>query len=1161
MTQTFFNKLPKGLHLVQNLDGTASIVGVPDDLPGYYKFKLRCEDTDGNAVTKEFEIAIGEIISLLHFDAPNGTTSIADETGRSWTRRGTVSNISTTESKFGGSSLFVSSINGNNGFFTAHDSSLNVDEPISISCWARLSATVSGTPFYPIFDKSTTHTLPTSGFRSNITRNPQNTLVYSYNTTSGSNNAMGGDIFGPEPQALEWQYLHYEFTPNSIRMQKNDEKTDNVYIMPPADNTTPFHIGGATYGNNYIFPGYIDEFKIVKGVEYLNKTLPVPTAPSDYPQPALTISINGYAPASYAYNPYITTTSIEIKGTAPFNVETVNMPSTYTAVVNGNYVELSGPPLPSGSYTFKIIAKDAMNNTATLPVTMTMKAFEWLVESPASETITITGGNDDYVGVYVYGGSLPNGISYSLVDGKIVLSGTPTGLINEAYNRCVFKVIDSDDNEIFVRIGWNLLYDIEWTPNNLQQIPEIWMDHKSDIVRTANDCDAWVNDGSLSGGFTQNDSSSKPIINDSGLNNHRIIEFDGVNDKLVDGSVGGTEVIRNVPEAWCFITYKSDSTNDAGRYVFSINEQSNTNSRFAYAGSTTGFVNTPSIGGRSLSSDSYSDIKSSTTVGTSWTTTYSKIDFLNKTGYLKVDGSSMESGTLTNMTASLSENITHDSPVLGSNGNVLFFAGDIASILFGTNPINEYEINRLEGYYSHEYALNTNLPSNHPFRYVPPFIGTPILNDDIMIGDLVFGFVPENVSNKVGVSKGDTNYGILLNNYPSLSVGENFSIVSDSTTTLIFESSIIPSTINMANLYNHKGVKLASIPLTYSNDSVSGSTSYMLDENHVYYIRFEEKTYTLTDSYVNEDTDSYVNSVSDGYYSNSRSTGGGVIIDGSVGLWYIGIPVTSSLTVSGGTGTYASVSILDGVLPLGVNVSLSGDSIIFSGRPTNSSVLNDSILLSVTDTSGNVGTLIVEWNIIELTYSHWSSTDKKSTAMLSDNNKVVYGNTTIGAQVNSVTSKSSGKWRVQFVIENNMPPISGYPTPGLGISTMPVVSSGDWLGYTNTGWALYGNYSGGLRMYNSNNSVAYYSNNVYTNGDTIDLLIDIDQGKGWFRKNGITILGDPALGTSPMFTFTPLSTIFLAADPYGNSIIRLKTDPLEMNGDSVNDFVDGWPNE
>lgn len=186
-------------------------------------------------------------------------------------------------------------------------------------------------------------------------------------------------------------------------------------------------------------------------------------------------------------------------------------------------------------------------------------------------------------------------------------------------------------------------------------------------------------------------------------------------------------------------------------------------------------------------------------------------------------------------------------------------------------------------------------------------------------------------------------------------------------------------------------------------------------------------------------------------------------------------------------------------------------------------------------------------------YSYWNPADKSANAVLSDSDKVVTSNAAASSWVRSVTSKNAGKWRVQFVdlVHAN--------TTGIGFATS--ASVGTFLGQSASSWALWGTYAGGsseLRLYNGGSYTAF-SPHAFQAADYIDLLLDIDAGKAWWRRNGSVISGDPVAGTGAMTTFTPGSTLFLAADPFANTAAwRLRTDPAEMAGSAVSGFTDGW---
>lgn len=186
------------------------------------------------------------------------------------------------------------------------------------------------------------------------------------------------------------------------------------------------------------------------------------------------------------------------------------------------------------------------------------------------------------------------------------------------------------------------------------------------------------------------------------------------------------------------------------------------------------------------------------------------------------------------------------------------------------------------------------------------------------------------------------------------------------------------------------------------------------------------------------------------------------------------------------------------------------------------------------------------------TYAYWNPADKAASAVLSDSDKVVGGPGAGPKYVRSVTSKSAGKWRVQFVNATHA------DTTGFGFASAGGL--GTFLGDAGaaTARALWGNYGANMRVY-SNGAFAAFVTTTATN-DVFDLLLDIGAGNAWWRKNGVVISGDPVAGTGAMATFTPGMTTFIAADPYAApASTRLRTDPAEMAGSSVSGFTDGWP--
>ena len=86
-----------------------------------------------------------------------------------------------------------------------------------------------------------------------------------------------------------------------------------------------------------------------------------------------------------------------------------------------------------------------------------------------------------------------------------------------------------------------------------------------------------------------------------------------------------------------------------------------------------------------------------------------------------------------------------------------------------------------------------------------------------------------------------------------------------------------------------------------------------------------------------------------------------ITISGVLSQWTEGKAVTDTLTISGGTGTYVSLSIIDGALPTGVGVSLSGSTIVFSGTPTTES--DGFVKFQVLDDISTAGVGSFSWDV------------------------------------------------------------------------------------------------------------------------------------------------------------------------------------------------------
>jgi hypothetical protein len=262
-----------------------------------------------------------------------------------------------------------------------------------------------------------------------------------------------------------------------------------------------------------------------------------------------------------------------------------------------------------------------------------------------------------------------------------------------------------------------------WTPANLSNAPSIWFNDSSPITEVSGALSQVVDLSSNAFAFTQSSASARPVAVPSVLNGRRVFRFDGSNDTLVGPATSPAQnLINGVAEAWSIAVYKSSSTASGNKYYFNISHSTGNNSRYlAIQSSTSGgtYTNRPGLGGRSSTSDSYSETRSATSAGTNWVMALKRIKFSTKTGIVNVNGNSDESATLTNMTAANSQAVAHRTPDFGSN-SASYFAGDIAEFIFGTGTLSTDDIDKLFGYLAHRWGLQADLPGGHPYKSTPP---------------------------------------------------------------------------------------------------------------------------------------------------------------------------------------------------------------------------------------------------------------------------------------------------------------------------------------------------------------------------------------------------------------------------------------------------------
>lgn len=156
---------------------------------------------------------------------------------------------------------------------------------------------------------------------------------------------------------------------------------------------------------------------------------------------------------------------------------------------------------------------------------------------------------------------------------------------------------------------------------------------------------------------------------------------------------------------------------------------------------------------------------------------------------------------------------------------------------------------------------------------------------------------------------------------------------------------------------------------------------------------------------------------------------------------------------------------------------------------------------------------------------YWNPADKTSLILLSNGNATATRDTPSAAAFNSVrgiTSHNTGKWYAECVNDVNVAGsmIFGVGTSGASLTTLPGGGPLSWgvQANNNTRRATY---------YNGSQTNQGGTGGISTGGRGI-LAVDFDTGRIWFGDSSFGFYtGNPSAGTSPTYTFTAGTTLFL----------------------------------
>lgn len=384
-----------------------------------------------------------------------------------------------------------------------------------------------------------------------------------------------------------------------------------------------------------------------------------------------------------------------------------------------------------------------------------------------------------------------------------------------------------------------------WTPAHLTVAPKIWLDHTSPITDVSGYASAWANRGSAGGSFTQSTSSYRPEIVASGLNGRRILRFDGSNDVLKAGSIA----VLQGNKAWHFVVLKkrTAATPTWGAiptWAHALTTSNKLGLAYMPAGAD---ANKPLLYGHpSGTAGSQPSITLDSPSINVWDMLGVFVEWGGGTATARRNGANAgtQSCPTSNAGAAAPSAFAIGCGLTGASAELLngtYADVDIAAVMWG-DGWNASEMSRVEGWAAHEYALASNLPVDHPFRYVPPYVNTPELQPSFASDPVVIGFVAATYSGNIGLAAGPavaTAFGTLLNSKPSMTTGNGIEVIDDGTDVTVTLTGLTPpATPAQAVLTDHKGNTLATIALTGSGP-YTGSGAATLADGGVYYLRIE----------------------------------------------------------------------------------------------------------------------------------------------------------------------------------------------------------------------------------------------------------------------------------------------------------------------------------
>lgn len=196
------------------------------------------------------------VVSLIHFDEPDGSTAITDEKGNVWTRGGSAI-ISAAAAMVGTAAGRMTT--GNSSWQTPHSSIFNINESQALTLEFRFKATAAAKRL--LVKKPTSNT---SGFSFAVNSNLSSSFVC--HTSGGIARSVGGTaailaLNTPYAMALTFDGTNWRTFLDGILVLTIPAFGDIAVSTAGA-----FSIGLDYYNTGTAWRGDVDEFRLTKGI-------------------------------------------------------------------------------------------------------------------------------------------------------------------------------------------------------------------------------------------------------------------------------------------------------------------------------------------------------------------------------------------------------------------------------------------------------------------------------------------------------------------------------------------------------------------------------------------------------------------------------------------------------------------------------------------------------------------------------------------------------------------------------------------------------------------------------------------------------------------------------------------------------------------------------